>query len=182
MRGRFDVTGKLIPGKTNALAVRIEKNATPGSVHQKTLQSSGKNGGGIGADDPTYHASAGWDWIPTIRGRNTGIWGSVYLTSTGPVAILDPLVTTKLPLPDTSSADLRIEVDLVNRHSSPVSGTLRGRFGDVGFEQRVTLAGSEKKTVKLSPVDAFATAAQESQALVAGWIRRSLPLRCGIGF
>ena len=38
------------------------------------------NGGALGLDNPTYHASIGWDWIPTIRGRNTGIWGPVYLT------------------------------------------------------------------------------------------------------
>ena len=149
MRAKFDLAGKLIAGRPNALAVRIEKNATPGSVHQKTYASAGKNGGGLGADDPTYHASAGWDWIPTIRGRNTGIWGGVYLTAAGAVTIENPLVSTKLPLPDTSSADVSIEVDLFNRWSKPVNGKLRGRFGDVRFEQRVTLAGSERKTVKL---------------------------------
>ena len=55
MRGRFDVTGKLLPGKVNALAVSVEKNATPGSCKQKTLENVGKNGGALGADDPTFH-------------------------------------------------------------------------------------------------------------------------------
>ena len=41
MRGAFDVTGKLHPGGKNALAVRIEKNATPGSVKEKTFESPG---------------------------------------------------------------------------------------------------------------------------------------------
>jgi hypothetical protein len=149
MRGCFDVTGKLIAGSANALAVRIEKNATPGSIHQKTLQSSGKNGGGLGADDPTYHASAGWDWIPTIRGRNIGIWGAVYVTTSGAVTLEDPYVVTKLPLPDTSSAEMTIEIDLVNHQSKPVNGTLRGKFGEARFEQRVTLAGQARQTVKL---------------------------------
>lgn len=151
MRGRFDVTGKLMPGKVNALAVRIEKNATPGSVHQKTLESSGKNGGGLGSDDPTYHASAGWDWIPTIRGRNTGIWGSVYVTVTGAVTLEDPFVSATLPLPDTSSAEVSLQVDVANSQSKSVSGLLRGSFGETRFEQRVTLAARERKTVKLSP-------------------------------
>ena len=150
MRGRFDVTGKLVAGHPNALAVRIEKNATPGSVHQKTLERAGKNGGGLGADNPTFHASVGWDWIPTIRGRNTGIWGAVYLTVTGAVTIEDPFVSATLPLPDTSSADLSIEVDLQNHQSTPVTGTLRGRFGDLRFEQRVKLAGLARQTVSLS--------------------------------
>ena len=150
MRGRFDVSGKLVAGRLNALAVRIERNATPGSVHQKTFQSAGKNGGGLGADNPTYHASAGWDWIPTIRGRNTGIWGAVYLSVTGAVTIEDPFVSAALPLPETSSADVSIQLDLQNHHSRPVNGTLRGRFGDVRFEQRVTLPGLARKTVSLS--------------------------------
>ena len=42
MRGRFDVTTRLRPGK-NALAIRIEKNATPGSCKQKTYESGGPN-------------------------------------------------------------------------------------------------------------------------------------------
>jgi hypothetical protein len=151
MRGRFDVTDHLLAGQTNALAVRVEKNATPGSVKQKTLESPGKNGGALGADNPTYHASIGWDWIPTIRGRNTGIWDDVYLTFSGPVTLEDPLVTTKLPLPDTSSADVSIEVDLVNHEPKPVKGILRGRFGETAFEQHVILEASSKQHVKLDP-------------------------------
>ncbi len=151
MRGRFDVTGKLLPGKVNALAVSVEKNATPGSCKQKTLENVGKNGGALGADDPTYHGSIGWDWIPTIRGRNTGIWGDVYVTVTGAVTLENPFVTTSLPLPDTSRADISVEVDLVNHSAKAISGTLRGRFGDIPFEQRVTIEASATKKVTLDP-------------------------------
>jgi hypothetical protein len=149
MRGRFDVTGKLLPNQPNALAVRVEKNATPGSCKQKTWESPGKNGGALGADNPTYHASIGWDWIPTIRGRNTGIWGDVYLSVTGAVTLENPFVTTTFPLPDTSHADVSIEVNLVNHHPRPVAGTLRGRFGDAAFEQHVKLAASATQKIKL---------------------------------
>src|SRR6185312_5939129 len=124
MRARFDVTDKLLAGQPNALAVRIEKNDTPGSCKQKTFESPGKNGGALGADNPTYHASIGWDWIPTIRGRNTGIWGDVYLTKTGTVTVENPFVSTNLPLPDNSRADVTIEVDLVNHGPHAVKGTL----------------------------------------------------------
>jgi hypothetical protein len=151
MRGRFDVTGRLTPGKANALAVRIEKNATPGSAKQKTFASAGKNGGAPGADNPTYHASIGWDWISTIRGRNTGIWGDVFLTLTGAVTIEDPFLSTTLPLPDNSIAEIAVEADLVNHGPRPVKGMLRGRIGDLRFEQRVTLAGMERKKIKLDP-------------------------------
>ena len=156
MRGRFDVTSKLRPGE-NALAVRIEKNATPGSCKQKTYENGGPNGGALGADNPTYHASVGWDWIPTIRGRNTGIVGNVYLTTTGATTLEDPLVTTALPLPDTSRADVSIEVDVLNHGAAPVTGTLRGHFGEVQFEQRVSLDGRGeasdpiRKRIKFDP-------------------------------
>ena len=150
-RRRFDVTGHVRPGGKNALAVRIEKNATPGSVKQKTFENSGLNGGALGADNPTYHASIGWDWIPTVRGRNIGIWNDVYLTRSGPVTIEDPLVRTSLPIPDTSHADLRVEVSLNNHESRTVSGTLRGRFGKVDFEQPVTLEAASVRTVAFDP-------------------------------
>jgi beta-galactosidase/beta-glucuronidase len=151
MRGRFDVTGRLLPGRKNALAVRVQKNDTPGSVKQKTLENPGKNGGALGSDNPTYHASVGWDWIPTIRGRNTGLWGNVYLTLTGPITLEHPLVTTTLPLPDTSRADVSVEVELVNHTSQRVTGTLRGRMAELQFEQGVTVDGSATKRVKLDP-------------------------------
>jgi hypothetical protein len=151
MRGRFDVTDRIRPGRRNAIAVRVEKNATPGSVKEKTYQNPDKNGGALGADNPTYHASIGWDWIPTVRGRDTGIWDSVYLSTTGDVTIEDPFVTTTLPLPDTTRADIGIEVSLLNHSAAPVTGRLRGRFGDIAVDAPVTIEASARKTVKLDP-------------------------------
>ena len=31
-------------------------------------------------DGPTFVATEGWDWIPAIRDRDTGIWQPVMLT------------------------------------------------------------------------------------------------------
>ena len=151
MRGQFDVTQKLLPGKVNALAVHIEKNATPGSAHQKTFEVCSKNGGGLGADNPTFHATIGWDWISTMRGRDIGIWGDVSLTITDAVTIENPFVSTKLPLPDTSAADLTVETDLINHAPHPFNGTLHCQFGDFAFEQRVKLAANERKTITFDP-------------------------------
>jgi beta-galactosidase/beta-glucuronidase len=149
-RARFDVTGKLPAGRKSALAVRIIKNATPGSVRQKTFQSPDNNGGALGADNPTFHASVGWDWIPTIRGRNTGIWNDVFFSVTGGVTIEDPWVDTTLPLPETSRAEVRIQATLRNHEARPVSGTLRGRFGDHAFAIPVSLDAGGSQTVKQS--------------------------------
>ena len=149
MRGRFDVTALLHPGATNALAVRVLRNAHPGGTKDKEGPST--NGGALGLDNPTYHASIGWDWMPTIRGRNTGIWSNVTLTQTGSVTIENPLVSTTLPLPDTSSADVTIAATLHNQEAKSTTGTLRAEFGDITVEQPVTLEASASKTIKLSP-------------------------------
>jgi beta-galactosidase/beta-glucuronidase len=151
MRAKYDVTRLIKPGKMNSLAVLIIKNATPGSVKEKTLADTDANGGALGADNPTYHASIGWDWIPTIRGRNIGIWGDVYLTTTGPVTIEKPFVSTTLPLPDTSTADVNLEVTLRNHEQKDVTGTLLGQFGEVRFETKLTVPAASESVVKLNP-------------------------------
>jgi hypothetical protein len=150
-RARFDVTSKLRPGAVNALAVRVEKTAHPGSVKEKTFDHPDTNGGALGLDNPTYHATIGWDWIPTIRGRDTGIWNDVYLSDSGPVTVEHPSVTSTLPLPDTTRADVRITSELSNHDAAPVSGTLRGRFGDVAFDVPMTLPANQMRTVVLDP-------------------------------
>jgi len=149
MRGKFDVTDILRPGATNVLAVRILRNANPGSTKDKADRTV--NGGALGRDNPTYHASAGWDWISTIRGRNTGIWSDVSLTLSRAVTLEDPLVTTTLPLPDTSHADINIQATLRNLEDHPISGILRAKFGSITVETPVKLDPSVTKTVDFSP-------------------------------
>jgi hypothetical protein len=151
IRGKFDVKDLIIPGQKNAIAVLIHKNDNIGAIKEKTAISTDQNGGILGADNPTYHASVGWDWIPTIRGRNIGIWNNVFLSMTGPVTIEDPFVTTDLPLPDTTKADIKLEVTLRNHTTNSVSGTLNGKYGNIKFEENVSLGPSETKVVKLDP-------------------------------
>jgi Exo-beta-D-glucosaminidase Ig-fold domain/Glycosyl hydrolases family 2/F5/8 type C domain/Glycosyl hydrolases family 2, sugar binding domain len=149
MRGRFDVTALIHPGAANALAVRILHVDNPGSTKDKAGRTL--NGGALGRDNPTYHASAGWDWISTIRGRDTGIWSDVTLTTSGEVTIENPLVTSKLPLPDTSQADVTIQASIRNQESHPVSGTLHAQFGAITVETHVTVDASSTKIVEFNP-------------------------------
>ncbi|MDP9037715.1 MAG: discoidin domain-containing protein [Acidobacteriota bacterium] len=151
LRGRFEVSSLLRPGERNAVAILLHKNRTPGSCKQKTYQSTGKNGGGLGADNPTYHASIGWDWIPTIRGRNAGIWGEVLLCATGAVTLEDPLVTTQLGRPDGGVAEVTVELFAINNTDRPVSGTVEGSLGETTFSKPVQLAARERRVVKFSP-------------------------------
>lgn len=149
MRGRFDVTTLVHSGGLNALAVRIIRTANPGSTKDKAGPTL--NGGALGRDNPTFHASVGWDWISTVRGRDTGIWSNVSLTTTGPVRIEDPLVTTTLSLPDTTRADVAISATVRNLESKTISGTLKVQFGEIALETPVAVDAGSSKRVELSP-------------------------------
>ena len=133
IRGQFDVTDLLKEG-TNVLAVEIIKNEHIGAVKEKNKQSTDFNGGILGADNPTFHATIGWDWIPTVRGRNIGIWNDVKLTSTGKVTLQDPFVQTALALPDTTQATLTPEIIVKNHADEEVEGILSAR--DTGSQRR----------------------------------------------
>jgi hypothetical protein len=150
MRGKFNITNAAVEGK-NVLAVEIVKHNHQGAVKEPNAFSHDQNGGILGADNPTFHATIGWDWIPTVRGRDIGIWNDVFLTHTGAVTLADPFVRTELPLPDTTSAKVFVEVTLVNHSNAEVNGKLKGAFGEAAFEQAVTLSAAETKTVYLDP-------------------------------
>ncbi|RKD90375.1 glycosyl hydrolase 2 galactose-binding domain-containing protein [Mangrovibacterium diazotrophicum] len=151
IHGKFDVTDLITPGQKNSLAVLIHKNDNPGVIKEQTQKTPDKNGGILGADNPTFHASIGWDWIPTIRGRNIGIWNDVFLSTVGPVSIEDPFVSTDLALPDTSAADINVEVSLRNNSSENIEGVLKGNYGDIAFEKNISLKANEVKSVELNP-------------------------------
>ena len=152
IRGVFDISSVVEPGKPAALAVLITPQPHPGDPQEQTLANGvGKNGGITAIDGPTFLCTIGWDWIPGIRDRDSGIWQKVFLSATGPVLIKDPFVTTKLPLPDLSSADVGIQVTLQNVTDKPQSGLLKGNFGDISFEQPVTLAANATNEITLTP-------------------------------
>ena len=149
-RGIFDVTDILKPG-TNAVAVRIEKNAYPSPVKEQTALSTDANGGMLGADNPTFHSTTGWDWIPTVRGRDIGIWNDVYVTATGNVTIDDPFVRSEVNSPANDKAVIFAETTLTNHAKSAANGTLTVRFGPLVSQKEVNLAPGESRLVVMDP-------------------------------
>jgi beta-galactosidase/beta-glucuronidase len=140
IRGIFNVTGRLEPGRRNVLAVRVSPPPHPGIPHEQSIAAGpGENGGSLAIDGPTFVASEGWDWIPGIRDRNTGIWQDVELAASGELRLLDPHVVTRLPLPRTDSADVSIVIDVENRAPSAVLGTLSAQFDAVRVQKTVNL-------------------------------------------
>jgi hypothetical protein len=153
IRGAFDVTDVVKPDRENVLAVRVSPPPHPGIPQEQSVKGGpGENGGMMCLDGPTFVATEGWDWIPAVRDRNTGIWQPVTLTATSSVKIGDAQVVTSLPLPDTTSAQVEITVPLENPSTAPVSGTLNATFGEIIVTKQLTLAPG-KSSIKLSPAE-----------------------------
>jgi hypothetical protein len=102
-------------------------------------------------DGPTFFCSEGWDWIPGVRDRNTGIWQSVELRGSDAVTVSDPHVITRVEA-DLASASVSIEVPLKNAASQPLSVTLAAEFEGVEIKQHpVTIPANSEVLVKLTP-------------------------------
>lgn len=149
VRGQFDFT----PGTgQNVVAVRVSPPPHPGIPHEQSIKAGvGENGGQLAVDGPTFAATEGWDWIPGIRDRNTGIWRPVELVATDVVAIGDPKIVTDLPLPRTDSADIYIDVPVTNRSEKTVKANVTARFDGVVVTRDVTIAPGASDTVRFAP-------------------------------
>ena len=146
-RARFDVTD-LITGKDDVVAVRIVKNAHYGAAKEKNAENPDFNGGQLGADNPTFHATIGWDWIPSVRGRDIGIWNDVRLETAKSVELSDPLIRSEV---SGDIASMIVSVVAANTSSEDVAGRLCGTLGDISFSKDVVLKAGEKGTVEFTP-------------------------------
>ena len=153
IRGIFDVTDIVKADKANVLAVRVSPPPHPGIPQEQSVKGGpGENGGIMCLDGPTFVATEGWDWIPAVRDRDTGIWQPVTLTATSTIKIGDAQVVTSLPLPDTSRGDVEITVPLENVSNAAVIGTLKASFGDTVVSKQVTLAPG-RNSVTFAPAE-----------------------------
>lgn len=133
-RGDFDVTLVLRKTGINALAIRISPPPHPGIPQEQSLKGGpGDNGGAMLIDGPTFVATEGWDWIPAIRDRDTGLWQSVSLKESGAVTIGDPQVITRLPLPDRATANIEIHVPVHNATGASQHIVLQAAFEGVAL-------------------------------------------------
>src|SRR5438067_2886363 len=107
----YNVTNVIHPGAANALAILVTPPAD-------------------GCNDLSFCTV---DWNPEAPDMNAGLWGRTLLDTTGPVALRDPYVTSVLPLPSTSSADLTAYVDAINATNAPVTTTVSGTITKAGY-------------------------------------------------
>lgn len=123
----FNITAAARPGALNTLAVEVFP-PTPDSL------------------------SITWvDWNPLPPDKDMGVWREVYISTTGPIALRHPQVTTKLDLTSLDSARLTVSADLENPGKDPVKGVLKARVAGVDVSQDVELAAGESKTVSFNP-------------------------------
>ncbi len=126
IRGDFDVSEFVKPGRRAVLAVLVAPQPHPGIPHEHTIALGvGQNGGETAIDGPTFLSTIGWDWLPAVRDRDTGIWLPVTMDSTGAVVVKDPFITADLSA-SLESADLHVFAALENESPKPVTGTLTG--------------------------------------------------------
>ena len=154
IRGDFDISEYVKPGSTAALAVLISPQPHPGKPVEHTVANGvGKNGGDTAIDGPTFLSTIGWDWLPAIRDRDTGIWLPVTLSASGPALIKHPFVTSEIA-PDHTSADLTVSTTVTNITSAPVAGTLIGIIMGPGgkpieFSKKVSIDANSSTAVSL---------------------------------
>lgn len=152
-RGNFDVTGVLRPGAENVLAVKISPPPHPGIPNEQSiLGGAGENGGEMELDGPTFLATEGWDWIPAIRDRNSGLWQPVTLSITGDVRLGDTQIVSTFKNHDTAQAAITVRVPVTNLADKPVQATVHASFDAVEVGKQVTLPPG-KSVVELSPAE-----------------------------
>lgn len=137
-RFRFDVTPYVQPGEDACLAVQVYPLDIPGDpvyAQIELMGGFGPNGGdGEISRNVTDTASIGWDWVPAARDRNMGIWQDVWLEASGPVAIRDPFVLAKLPLPEIDTARLSAHFSLESASATSTDVHVRIRIEPDNFQ------------------------------------------------
>ena len=150
-RGSFDVTPLLKPDGKNVLAVRIAPPPHPGIPNEESMVGgAGENGGMMELDGPTFLATEGWDWIPAIRDRDSGIWQPVTLSVTGALQFGDTQVITSFHNHDTSQAAVSLAVPVTNLAALPVEAEVRATIDNIVVRKTVTLTPGAN-VVKFSP-------------------------------
>jgi exo-1,4-beta-D-glucosaminidase len=105
----------------------------------------------VSAPGPCDLALTWVDWNPSPPDKNMGIWRDVWLCWSGPVALREPFVSSRLL--EGGAAKLTIEGDLVNASDLPQSATVHAELEGLHLALRVDLAPRETRAFAFSPVE-----------------------------
>jgi hypothetical protein len=150
IRGRFDISKFVTPGKKNCSAVLIRPVPKPDKVDISTLVGGFNWPEEYPANEPTILGAGAWDWLPTIRDRDTGIWNHVTLTASGDATIENPVAITHFPEPQNlHRADVTLKLQLKNHSHQTCKGTLKARLGEIECIESVSLSAGETRELSL---------------------------------
>jgi exo-1,4-beta-D-glucosaminidase len=90
------------------------------------------------------------DWNPAPPDKNMGLFREVYLTTSGPVALRNPAVLSKVDS-QNNAAHLTVTAQVKNGTNQPIHGRLTGKIETIEFSQPVELAAGETKDVVFEP-------------------------------
>ncbi len=149
IRGTFDISPYLNAKGQNVIAVKVSPPPHPGIAQEESMSAgAGENGGVLAQDGPTFIASEGWDWIPSVRDRNTGMWQDVVLRATDALRLGDAHVITALTKLDNSEADISVDIPVTNLSGKAVRALVRATITDrAGTLKPVVVS----KSVMLAP-------------------------------
>jgi exo-1,4-beta-D-glucosaminidase len=126
-RHELDVSRLVRPGEANALAVEVV------------------------IPEPHDLAFMWVDWNPTPPDKNMGLWGDVSLTDSGPLALRNPHVVTRLGLPALDTARVTVTTEVWNTTERPAQGIVRGAIEGVQFSKAVALGARERTILRFTP-------------------------------
>lgn len=154
-RHSLDVT-HLARNGGNRVAVRVRPPWPPGTP--EAGRAGGRSGPGSLASSVTMRYTAGWDWMPPVADRNTGLWQAPGLRITGPIRLNDPRVVTYVLGPEgevTDKATLMMGAEVHNASDEEASGMLTAHVVDTGrmVERALHLPPGERTQVALPDVD-----------------------------
>ncbi|MEV4053196.1 discoidin domain-containing protein [Amycolatopsis sp. NPDC049688] len=146
-RGVHDVTAALRRTGEQVLAVKISPMPKPGSPGDKGADGSSwvDAGGTMFENSPTYLAVSGWDWMPAVRDRASGLWDHVRLRSTGAAVLGDVRVDTKVP--DANTAEVTLTVPVRNAAATAQRVKVTAAFGPVNLAATVTVPAGQTTDV-----------------------------------
>ena len=147
------INGKKVAGPDEVAGAfrRYEFNVTPfvraGERNAVAVEVSAPNANELGIT---------WvDWNPTPPDKDMGLWQEVVLSTSGPVSVRHPFVTTRLDLPAAQTAHLTVRAEVRNASAEPVKGELRGWIHggglSISLSQPLQLDAGETREVTFEP-------------------------------
>jgi exo-1,4-beta-D-glucosaminidase len=143
LNGRKVAAARDVAGAYRIYEFSVSSFALPGEVNVLAVETFAPTEKELGIN---------WvDWNPAPPDKNMGLWGDVYLSTSGPVSVRHPQVVTHFPDSSLQQADLTVMAQLHNPTEKPVQGVLEALVSRRRIRQDVTLQPKETRSISFGP-------------------------------